>query len=152
RRNRLGSAGWSRWVEACGRPYTAPRRKREVPPENSTLDEESTTRRTGDPRPSTAAPKGSHWAGTIKVSTTVVPSASTTAPALVAPWRGAVASQAYTPGARGASSPPVASSEPGRLTEGARRTSGARRRGRGRRPEQPPAPGAPCGSAGRHRR
>src|SRR3954447_22243060 len=56
-------------------------------------------RRTGRPKPLTAAANGSHWERTMRVSITVMPSSSTTTPALATPVSPPGRSQAYTPSA-----------------------------------------------------
>src|SRR5262245_10788892 len=58
----------------------------------------------GRPNPSRAAANGSYWSGTISVSTSVIPSGSTTAPALGEPRPGGPSGiQTYTPASSGSS-------------------------------------------------
>src|SRR5581483_5182605 len=78
-------------------------RNRRVPPLNSALLLVRTTRRTGKPSSSTAAPNGSHCGSDNSVSITVTPSSSITAPALARPGPLGNCSHAYTPGTRGSS-------------------------------------------------
>src|SRR5450759_2448988 len=59
----------------------------------------STTRRTGSSSAWTAAANGSHWERTISVSMIVIPSSSTTTPALLTPVSPPGWSHAYTPSA-----------------------------------------------------
>ena len=80
-------------------PYTADMGNARVPPAWSTCPHVSTVRRTGRPSFATAAANGSHWEGTISVSTTVSPSSSTITPALATPARPSGATHANTPGA-----------------------------------------------------
>ncbi len=88
---------WSSASLVTGEPYTAEFGNALVPPTWSMCAWVRMVRRTGTSSAATAAANGSHCDRTISVSITVMPSSSTTTPALATPVSPPGSNHAYTP-------------------------------------------------------